>query len=143
MKVLFKRIILSVGLLSLSAIPVSVYATNGYFLIGYGAKSRGMGGVGVAYGQDGLAAAANPATMVDVETPSIRFDIGGEYFRPKRAAKQNSAALESGFSRSDRPVNHRSGSNNFPDPQHGCGLQVQPQTDHGFCIYRQRRQHTL
>jgi len=38
------------------AAPSITLATNGYFLIGYGAKSRSMGGVGVAYGQDGLAA---------------------------------------------------------------------------------------
>ena len=44
-----------------AVIPSAAVATNGYFLIGFGAKSRAMGGVGVAYAQDGLAAAANPA----------------------------------------------------------------------------------
>ena len=46
-------------------IPVNALATNGYFLIGFGAKSRSMGGTGVAYNMDGMAAAFNPASMTD------------------------------------------------------------------------------
>lgn len=69
----------AIALASSILLPINSYATNGYFLIGYGAKSRGMGGVGVAKGQDGLAAAFNPATMGDVGS---RFDIGFDYFRP-------------------------------------------------------------
>ena len=64
---LFSPKTLAFSLATIAAIPNSVFATNGYFLIGYGAKSRSMGGVGVAYGQDGLAAAANPAAMADVD----------------------------------------------------------------------------
>lgn len=64
-------------------VPASVQATNGYFLIGFGAKSRGMGGVGVAYAQDAFAAAANPAGITSVGS---RGDIGGEFFNPPRRA---------------------------------------------------------
>ena len=67
-----------IGLIT-SALSFNASATNGYFLIGYGAKSRGMGGVGVAKGQDGLAAAYNPATIGDTGS---RFDLGFDYFRP-------------------------------------------------------------
>ena len=66
--------------LSIVSFPTSTFATNGYFMIGFGSKSRGMGGVGVAKGVDGLAAAFNPATMGDVGT---RFDIGFDIFRPQ------------------------------------------------------------
>ena len=38
-------------------------ATNGYFMIGYGAKAIGVGGAGVAFPQDRLAGAVNPAGM--------------------------------------------------------------------------------
>ena len=38
-------------------------ATNGYFMIGYGAKSNGVGGAGVALAQDRLVGAINPAAM--------------------------------------------------------------------------------
>ncbi len=59
------------------------YATNGYFAIGYGQKSVGMGGVGIALPQDALAAATNPAGMVMV---GDRVDFGLEWFRPTRSS---------------------------------------------------------
>lgn len=95
------------------------YATNGYFLIGYGAKARSMGGAGVAFAQDGLAGAANPAAMADIEMNTMRVDVGGEFFVPKRGFVNDSSTLESGFPGSDGPVNHRSGSNVFLIPSMG------------------------
>lgn len=79
-------------------LPVSAFATNGFMLIGYGAKSRAMGGVGVAKGQDGLAAAFNPATMTDVadtldQDNNYRFDIGGDIFKPSSAVYHDQNAL--------------------------------------------------
>ena len=106
-------------LVSLLLAPTSAYATNGYFLIGFGAKSRGMGGAGVAYAQDGLAAAANPAGMAFVGVGSMRADVGMELFNPPRSVRQDSAALESGFSGSSTGVNHDSGSNLFLIPNLG------------------------
>lgn len=82
MKSVTKRLALSALAISLAS-PYAASANNGYFLIGYGAKSRGMGGVGIAYGVDGLAAGANPASMIQVDPG--RFDIGGELFFPDRA----------------------------------------------------------
>jgi long-chain fatty acid transport protein len=73
------------------SLPLAAFATNGYFLEGYGAKSRGMGGVGIAYGQDGLAAGFNPAAMVQVDTS--RFDVGGEYFKPNACVTHESSTL--------------------------------------------------
>ena len=70
--------------------PSASYATNGYFMIGFGSKSRGMGGTGIARGQDSLAAGANPATAIDVET---RIDIGAELFRAKASVRHNSGTL--------------------------------------------------
>ena len=103
------------------ALPTTTFATNGYFLIGYGAKSRSMGGVGVAYGQDSLAAGANPAAMSDVKIDgAMRIDFGGELFLPKRAFNHDSATLESGFPGSDSAVNHKSGSNLFLIPSGGA-----------------------
>ena len=71
-------------------IPVISNATNGYQLIGFGAKSRSMGGTGVANNVGGMAAAFNPATMIDSGT---RFDIGAELFVPPRAVTHNSGVL--------------------------------------------------
>jgi long-chain fatty acid transport protein len=96
------------------------FATNGYFLIGYGAKSRGMGGVGVAYAQDGLAAATNPAGMADIEMNTMRIDFGGEFFLPQRGFVNDSSTLESGHPGSTGPVDHKSGSNVFLIPSFGA-----------------------
>ena len=71
-------------------IPVISNATNGAWLIGFGAKSRAMGGTGVAYNMGGMAAAFNPATMID---SGSRFDIGAELFIPPRAATHQSGVL--------------------------------------------------
>lgn len=102
---------LAVAIAAGIAFPMSAFATNGYFLEGFGAKSRGMGGVGVAYGTDGLAAAANPATMMDVEMDTMRIDAGGEFFNPPRAMQHVSGALGN--------TDEKSGSNLFLIPSMG------------------------
>lgn len=60
------------------------YATNGYFLPGFGTRSQGMGGVGIAYGRDSLSTAANPANAVNT---GMRGDLGFAVFNPERYAK--------------------------------------------------------
>ena len=59
---------------------LSAFATNGMFLIGYGNKSRAMGGTGIANPQDAFASVANPAAITQLKT---RIDIGADYFRPQ------------------------------------------------------------
>lgn len=54
------------------------FATNGYFQHGYGIKSQGMGGVGIALPQDSLTAAINPAGMGLIGN---RYDFGINYFK--------------------------------------------------------------
>ncbi len=73
---------LALGLAVAAALAApSAFATNGYFSHGFGIKSQGMGGAGVAYSQDALAAATNPAGMVLVGS---RVDGGASWFRPIR-----------------------------------------------------------
>lgn len=67
--------------MALAGLAGSAYATNGYFSHGYGMSAKGMGGAGIAYPQDSLAAATNPAGMVQVGN---RMDIGLEIFAPDR-----------------------------------------------------------
>jgi long-chain fatty acid transport protein len=57
------------------------HATNGYFLPGFGIRSQGMGGVGIAYGRDSLSTAANPANAVNT---GMRGDMGFAVFNPER-----------------------------------------------------------
>ncbi|HRK78271.1 MAG TPA: outer membrane protein transport protein [Thiobacillus sp.] len=63
----------------MAAFPV--HATNGYFLPGFGFRSQGMGGVGIAYGRDSLSTAANPANAVNT---GMRGDLGVGVFNPER-----------------------------------------------------------
>ena len=60
----------------------NAFATNGYFSHAYSVKDKGLAGAGVALPQDSLAAAANPAGMVDVGN---RIDAGVALFSPHRS----------------------------------------------------------
>ncbi len=77
-----KRIVVSLFAAGVMASPLA-HATNGYFAHGYGMKSKGMAGVGVALPQDSMAAATNPAGMVMV---GDRIDVGLDFFKPVRSA---------------------------------------------------------
>ena len=67
------HVVSAVSLLIGLAVSGQAIASNGFFAIGQGTKSKGMGGVGIALPQDALAAANNPAGQVFV---GDRFDIG-------------------------------------------------------------------
>ena len=54
------------------------HATNGLYMIGYGTKSRGMGGVAIATPSDSISATANPANLSALD--SGQFDIGADFF---------------------------------------------------------------
>ncbi len=56
-----------------------------------GSKPKASGGAGVAFPQDALALAANPAGAAFVEN---RFDLGLSYFRPDRSASLGSAQFD-------------------------------------------------
>ncbi len=77
----FKKNLVMSAVLAGLMVPLSAMATNGYFARGYGMKAKGMGGAGIAYGQDALAAATNPANMVRVGN---RVDFGVDLFSPNR-----------------------------------------------------------
>lgn len=65
----------------LAAFISPAFATNGYFSHGYGTKSKGMAGAGVALPQDSLIGATNPAGIVFVGN---RLDISASVFSPRR-----------------------------------------------------------
>lgn len=111
MKLFFSRKLLATSVALGLAAPATVYATNGYFMIGWGAKASAMGGAGVAYPQDGMAAAYNPAGMTEVG--EARLDGTLELFRPPRAVYHNSDLI---------PADHRSKDDLFPIPAIGAVL---------------------
>ena len=65
---------------SLALGATSAFATNGTSLIGFGAKSRAMGGTGVAHYQGAESAFNNPALLGQTEGNQVT--IGGTYFAP-------------------------------------------------------------
>ena len=121
MKLGFRGLLLAAVAIWL-VVPTRAFATNGYFLIGYGEKANGMGGVGVAFPQDGLAPAYNPAGMTQVGT---RFDMGAELFRPVRCIYHNSATL---------PVDECSHGQIFLIPNMGGVYQASPRLAYGFAV---------
>ncbi len=85
-----RRFCLLLSLLVLFVVfSATAYATNGTNLIGIGATSRSMGGVGIAYPLDPIAAVfANPAAMCfGPYCPGSAFNFDGTLFMPKVDAK--------------------------------------------------------
>ena len=58
----------------------SAFATNGDHLIGLGAKSRAMGGTGIAHYNGAESALSNPALLSKAKNNEVMF--GGTYFHP-------------------------------------------------------------
>lgn len=67
------------------------WATNGYFMPGYGYRSMGMGGVGIAYGVDSLSIGANPANIVNT---GMRADMGMGVMKAERYARVGDSAAQ-------------------------------------------------
>jgi len=106
--------------------PVLANATNGYFSHGYGAKSLGLAGVGIALPQDGLAAATNPAGTALVGS---RLDLGLTVFAPSRGADIAGNAFGADASYSGNS------SSTFLIPDFGYTRQIDPNLAVGLAVY--------
>ncbi|MBP9712348.1 MAG: outer membrane protein transport protein [Sterolibacterium sp.] len=111
--------------LAMLAISSTTWATNGYFQHGYGVKSQGMAGVGIALPQDGLAAATNPAGQAFV---GDRADLGLTWFVPKRGAEVVGNPMISGSYDGNE-------TRNFFIPEFGYVKQVTPALAAGVAVY--------
>ncbi|MFC1553298.1 OmpP1/FadL family transporter [candidate division KSB1 bacterium] len=76
-KLLYVTVVFTVVIM----LSASVFASNGYFAYGWGTKSKGMAGVGMAIPLSSLAAASNPAGMVFVGN---KTDLSVSLFNPNR-----------------------------------------------------------
>ncbi len=117
-----------IGVMSLAglAVPGIAFATNGYFSGGFGVKSSGMAGVGIALPQDALAAATNPAGMVMV---GDRIDFGVTWFRPQRQSTivGNSYGLDGTYDGND--------TSNFFIPEFGYNKMLNPNMSVGVSVF--------
>jgi len=102
-------------------------ATDGYFAHGYGVKSQGMGGVGIALPQDAIAAASNPAGLGLV---GDRIDIGATWFRPIRESEiaGNASAANNGTFKGNE-------TKDFFIPEFGYNKVINPNVTLGVSVY--------
>lgn len=105
----------------------NAYATDGYFAHGYGVKSQGMGGVGIALPQDAIAAATNPAGMGLI---GDRVDFGVTWFRPQREAEIVGNAFPGVDGKYDANETE-----NFFIPEFGYNRQINPDVTLGLSVY--------
>jgi len=125
-----KYVLKHAALVSALMAATSAHATNGYFLPGYGFRSQGMGGVGIAYGRDSLSIAANPANAVNT---GMRGDLGFGIFNPERSARvfndPNTPVVGFGFF-----GNTESDSKYFIVPEMGFTMPLSEQLHVGFAV---------
>jgi long-chain fatty acid transport protein len=105
-----------------------VFATNGYFMIGYGAKSIGLAGAGVALPQDRLVGALNPAGVGRVEDG---YDAGLRVL----AAIRNASIDCRGIGACDQVVKDRSARDLFAIPNFGWKRQLRDDLAVGVSVY--------
>ena len=121
------RQFLLVSLLATLVFPA--FATNGYIGHGYGIKSRGMAGTGVALPQEAMIAATNPAGVAFIGN---RVDISAAMFSPRRSYEVSGTAagpfpLANGKVDSDR--------NYFVLPEMGASWQLDDHKAFGLTLY--------
>jgi long-chain fatty acid transport protein len=104
--------------------PLLANASNGYFSHGYGAKSEGMAGVGIALPQDALAAATNPAGTAAVGN---RIDLGVSLFVPNRSASITQSGSETSYDGND--------TSKFLIPDFGYTREINPSTSVGLALF--------
>lgn len=122
-----KRAVRNLAAFAIIAGPLTAaMATNGYFSHGFGIKAKGMGGVGIALPQDALAAATNPAGMVDAGS---RVDFGADLFMPDRTVTYTSAYQ--GVAAGD----YRSGQRHFVVPDFGYNRLIASDLAAGVVVY--------
>lgn len=107
---------------------VSSHATNGYFMVGYGAKSIGTAGAGVAYAQDTLAGAVNPAGMAYIEDG---FDVGMRFIQFERKGSIDCR----GIGACDAVIKDQSSREVFYAPNFGYRRALNDQWSAGVSVY--------
>lgn len=105
----------------------SAFATDGYFSHGFGVKAQGIGGVGIALPQDGLAAASNPAGTALVGN---RVDAGLSWFAPKRETEIVGNGVPGANGRYDG-----NDTSHFFVPEFGYTRQLSTTTAIGIALY--------
>ncbi|VAW58713.1 putative facilitator of salicylate uptake [hydrothermal vent metagenome] len=126
MKIMWKKHTKLSLALAVCFTPALAHATNGLFMIGYGNKSRAMGGVSIATPLDTLSAASNPATISGM---GDQFDIGMDIFVAEVEAQLGSVTAES-----EASINGLGLENTFFMPALGITYQYSDDITLGFSM---------
>ncbi len=121
--------LLSIGVVFTS--PGLVHATNGELAHGYGSRQSGIAGSGIAFPQDPLIAAINPAGVVYLEK-SREIDL--QYFSPMREYTVSSSQFSGSFPPFPGPTVN-SESEDFFIPALGFNWPLQNNNAIGLAIY--------
>ncbi len=114
-------------------IPVSATATNGYFSYGTGLKNRALAGAGVAFPQDAMASATNPAGMAFIGN---RFDMGAVLFKPDRGYSAGQSQLNGSMGAfTVGPDSEYSGDGTFVIPSFGMNYMLSERDAVGISVY--------
>jgi long-chain fatty acid transport protein len=112
------------AVLALGVALIPAHATNGYFSHGYGVKSKGMAGAGVALAQDAFAGTNNPAQSAFAGN---RYDVGVDLFMPEREMSRSGSVQGNGSA--------ESGSEYFLIPEFGYNNTINDQLSMGLTVY--------
>ena len=122
-----------ISVLVLILVPALAQSTNGYFSHGTGLSNRALGGAGVAFPQDALASATNPAGMAFVGN---RMDVGAVLFKPDRGYSPSaSLANGSGGAFTLGAGSETSRNRGFIIPSFGLNYMLSEQDAVGLSVY--------
>lgn len=122
------RSALAAGLLSVVTVA---QATNGYSPTGFGTPNKGLAGAGVAFPQDALAGATNPAGNVYLGN---RLDLGVAIFAPNRGFTADDNAAPAPPPPSVPPGTYDSRNDFFLIPHAGWNKQIDEVSSIGVLV---------
>ncbi len=118
-----KSLVLAAAVAAAVAAP-GAFATNGYLPHGASTDAKGMGGVGIAVPQGGMAAASNPAAQMYVGN---KLTFGMDWFRPFRSATRVVLSTDNTY--------RDSGSNDFFIPEFGYATSFGSSSSLGVVVH--------
>ena len=118
--------------LVLPILPMTAWATNGYFSHGTSVAEKGLAGAGVAYSQDTLSASNNPAGMV---WQGDRLDVGAALFAPMRSYSATGTPSGAGFNIGDGNQSIDSENEAFIVPQYGQNWMLNSESSIGISVF--------
>ncbi|MCG6200305.1 OmpP1/FadL family transporter [Psychromonas antarctica] len=121
--------LLLANIVGLTLISPSVFATNGMISHGYGSIDKALAGSGVAYSQEAMSMALNPAGLVNVKDS---VDLNIAVFAPTRGYRSNGEASPA-FSIG--PQHIESDNSLFPIPSFAIAKKLNEHTTLGFSLY--------